>query len=45
MWSIWVIEKNKEMGRMKLRQMKSVMKVVERLSVEKGFFRDRYGKN
>ena len=38
-------QKNKGLGRMKLRQMKSVMKVVERLSVEKGFFRDRYGKN
>ena len=30
---------------MKLRQMKSMTKVVEGLSRERGFFRDRYGKN
>ena len=38
-------QKNKGLGRMKLRQMKSVMKVVERLSREKGCFRDRDGNN
>ena len=34
---------NKRLGRMKLRQMKSVMKVVERLIREKVCFRDRFG--
>ena len=37
-------KKNKGPERMKLRQMKSVMKVVERLIREKGCFRDRGGK-
>ena len=38
-------QKNKGLGRMNLRQMKSVMKFVERLSREQGCFRDRDGKN
>ena len=38
-------KKNKGLGRTKLRQMKSVMKFVERLSREQGCFRDRDGKN
>ena len=38
-------QKNKGLGRMKLRQMKSVLKVVERLSREKACFRDRDGNN